>query len=267
MNYGNIELSVEVVTPAIAALWLDSNDVNRRLRSKVVDMYASDMSKGAWEWKPIAICFDTENKLGNGQHTLNAIVKAGIEQTMLIARNCRREQIAAMDIGVRRSVEDIGHFLNIDVNRRELSTARAIKYGINDNNTRSFSDLYDAFVEHEEAINFVMERAVSKTIGMNASVLSVVAVAWYAHDRDDLSRFLRLLSSGIAEEPRDKTIIRLRDFCHSLRGGANSRPIRLELHKKTASALDSYLSGKTKSKLYGSSTNKFKLSAAKHASL
>lgn len=51
MKYGQMTLSVEVVTPAVARRWLDSNTNNRRLRKTVVEQYAADMTSGAWERK------------------------------------------------------------------------------------------------------------------------------------------------------------------------------------------------------------------------
>lgn len=256
MKYGNIDLSVEDVTPTIAARWMELNDVNRRIRPKVVSMYANDMAHGAWELKPIAICFDEQNKLGNGQHTLSAIIASGKPQKILVARNCTREQIAAMDVGLRRSISDVSHFLGVDLARRQAALARILKFGIEDDASRSFSELFDAYVEHQEAIDFAGHIVSSREAGINSATLSVIAMAWYTADRAELSRFVRILSSGVAEQPRDATIIKLRDFCRSLKGGYGT-VLRIESFRKTQSALSAYLNNKTLTKVYGVSRQVF----------
>lgn len=250
LRYGNMVLTVELVTPTVAERWLKQNESNRRLRPKVIAMYAKDMASDNWSRKPAAICFTDDGKLGNGQHTLNAIVKSGRQQHLLIARYCTKAQIAAMDIGLKRTIDDVSHFLGHDMNRRQATIARIMAYGVDDDESRSFAELYAAYLQYEEAIDFVSEKSRSHRVGFNSPVLSVIASAWYTQDHDELARFLDILGSGVSSEPRDSAIIRLRDFCNGLRGGLG-KSIRAETYRKTQAALDSYLNNRTMTKIYG----------------
>ncbi len=256
LQYENMTLTVELVTPAIAKRWLERNDTNRRLRARYVAMYAQDMQAGNWYAKPLAVCFDRDSQLGNGQHTLHAIIASGKQQNLLVARGCTKEQIAAMDVGLKRSVSDIAHFLDVDIDNRRAALAKIMKWGIEEKATHSFAEVYEAYVENEEAICFVIERTQSKVTGLNASTLSVVALAYRSRNRDDLARFLEVLVTGVTKEPRDQTVIRLRDFCRSLRGAA-TKEVRIDIHKRTTAALEAFLSGKALTKLYGTKRNVF----------
>lgn len=256
LKYGSMTLGVEVITPAIAHDYLRHNDKNRRIRKSVVAQYARDMRSGNWHEKPVAICFDQSGLLGNGQHTLSAIMESGRSQKLLVARNVPRESIAAMDIGLRRSIADVSNFVGLDLNRREAAIARVLAFGIDDNMSRSFEELLQAYIQHEDAIRWVIDRSKSKVTGLNSSVLSVVAMAWYTADRRELERFLQILADGVSANPWDKNVILLRDFCRGLKGG-NSPRLREEVFRKAQSALGAFIDRRVLSKVYGSATQRF----------
>lgn len=52
LKYGQMTLTAEMVTPAIAKKWLEQNAGNRRLREPTVEQYARDMMADNWERKP-----------------------------------------------------------------------------------------------------------------------------------------------------------------------------------------------------------------------
>ena len=45
-----ITTTIETITPAMAAEYLKSNVVNRRLYSKAINTYADDMANGKWNY-------------------------------------------------------------------------------------------------------------------------------------------------------------------------------------------------------------------------
>lgn len=261
LKYGQIEITSEVVTPAVAERWLEQNDCNRRIRNSAVSQYARDMERGEWHMKPIAICFDENNKLGNGQHTLMAIIKSRREQHLLIARNVPRESIAAMDQGVRRTVSDIAHFLNNEFDTRRSALARMIAFGPLDNSARSFSELFLIYQEHAEAIDFVIENSPGHAVGFSAAVLSPCARAWYSQNREKIKRFLEIMKSGIIENESEIAAIRLRDFCRNLKS-ASSTKTKEEIYRKTESALINFFNGIPISKLYGFAEEQFPIMSA-----
>lgn len=259
LKYGQMTLTVEMVTPAIANRWLEQNSGNRRLRERAVDQYARDMSSDNWERKPVAVCFDDTGKLGNGQHTLSAIVKSGKPQELLVARSVPRKAIAMMDRGLVRTLNDVANFLGTDVESRKAGVARMLKWGPRDRGTRSFDELLEAYQEHAEVIDFVCASA-PKIVGMNAPMLAVCAKASYTQDRAKINRFLQVMRTGIVEGDHESAAIRLRDFGRSLRGASN-HAVREETYNKTMSALSHFLEGKPMSKLYGTATDLFPILA------
>lgn len=98
--------SIEDVTPADAAEMLAANTKNRTLRRLLVETYAADMSKGAWQFTGEAVKIATDGVLLDGQHRLEAIVAAGVTIPMLIVRGLPRETQDVMDSGAKRTPAD-----------------------------------------------------------------------------------------------------------------------------------------------------------------
>jgi arylamine N-acetyltransferase len=255
LAFNGISITVEMVTPVVAKRWLTHNDGNRRLRSYMVEQYAHDMTQGDWLFKPVAICFDEKNKLANGQHTLSAILKSGIGQTLLIARHMPRKNIAVMDRGLTRSINDIAQFLGEDFDSKRSALARVVKFGLKcwaneSTNPASFDTLFSAYMEHKEPIDFVLGYARQKSVGFNAPTLAVCARAYYTESSEKIGRFLEVLRSGVVANDGESAAIRLRDFQRTLKGGASTKA-RIETYQKTQSALRHFLDAKPISKIYG----------------
>lgn len=263
LKYGQMTLTVEMVSPATAKKWLEQNRGNRRLRQAAVAQYARDMADDNWERKPVAVCFDDTGKLGNGQHTLSAIVSSGLAQELLVARNVPRKAIAMMDRGLTRTLNDVAKFLGEEIDGRRASVARVMVWGPKVTTGQSFSALLEAYQEHADVIDFVCGIA-PRSAGLNASVLAVCAKAAYTHDKEKISRFVHILRTGMAAGDYESAAIRLRDFARSQRA-AGSSAVREELYNKAMSALSHFLEGKPMSKLYGISVDLFPLVALKEA--
>jgi hypothetical protein len=256
MKYGEMELSVEEVTPEIAEQWLESNTSNRRLRPSVVDQYARDMQTSAWLRKPVAICFDQDGKLGNGQHTLNAIIASGIPCELLIARHVSRESIAVIDVGIRRTVTDIAHFLGEDMDARAAAVTRVIAFNPGDAEQRSFSEIFEKYQQHSEIIDFATGLC-PKRSGVSATILATCArAAANTVDRQQISRFVEVLVDGVTADDSESSAIRLRDFSRVLRNGGG-RAGKVELYQKAQTALFHFLRRCPIAKLYATQTEIF----------
>lgn len=259
LEYAGMTLTVELVTPAIAQKWLGLNTVNRRVRRYVVAQYARAQRNNDWVPKPVAICFDETGRLGNGQHTLLAIVESDMPQLMLIARNVPRESIAAMDVGLRRSIADVAHFVGNDFfNNRKSALARAVRFGIDDKESRSFDELLDAYLEFKDEIEWACSSTSAKSAGMNSAVLSVLVRATYHAPKEKLNRFIEILNTGLSNGPTEMAAIRLRDYCRSLKG-TWSGAAKQETYRKAEAALAAFLEGKPMQKVYGTSRELFPL--------
>lgn len=248
MKFESMKLEALIVTPEMAAAWMALNLGNRRIRPSIVAQYARDMAEGHWEPKPVAICFDQEGHLGNGQHTLSAIIKSERPQHLLIARNVPRRAIGLMDMGLKRTISYVARFIGEEINSRAAGVTRIVAWGPWDLNPRGFDELFHAYGENKDVIDFVT--SFPKKAGITASVLGVCAIAAKSWDRGKISRFLEVLDHGLQSGDHESAAVRLRDYVRSLRA-ATSIAIRIEIYNKTTSALYSFLKGQPMSKIYG----------------
>lgn len=102
---------IETVTPAIAARWLGLNVGNRSKRENRVDMYAENMGKERWVDGVATIQFNGNDKLLNGQHTLEAVVRSGVPIVANIVRGLPAEARQVIDTGLGRTFGDTLHFV------------------------------------------------------------------------------------------------------------------------------------------------------------
>lgn len=97
----------EEITPEKAQEYLTMNKNNRRLIPSVVASYAKDLKEGKWIIGTSTICFDINGNLIDGQHRLQAIIKAGIPVRMEVKRNLSEDAFKAIDIGKIRQPKDM----------------------------------------------------------------------------------------------------------------------------------------------------------------
>jgi len=258
LHYGKMELTIETVTPVTAAKWLETNHSNRRLRNSNVAALTRDMLNLTFQEIPVAVCFFLDgsmSELANGQHRLSAIVKSGMRQDLLIARNCTREQINAMDIGVKRSITDLVNMLGLDYSKREASIARIIVYGPTDTSIRTISELTDALIQHEEAITFVTA-GIPHSVGLNAPVLAVCARAWYSQDRERIHAFINVIKTGLNSGKGEQAAIVLRNWllAHT---HIRSRDAIILSYARTQTALQHFIDGHPITRIYGTDVELF----------
>lgn len=94
------------VTPDAAAEWLERNTHNRNPRPRKVAEYAAAMRDGRWLFTGDPIQFDTDRRLLNGQHRLQAVVESGIAQEFLVVTDLPGEAQLYMDQGAKRTAGD-----------------------------------------------------------------------------------------------------------------------------------------------------------------
>jgi hypothetical protein len=260
LKHGSIIIFPCNVDAILAKKFLEYNLDNRKLRPSVVSKYASDMRAGNWRMTPTTICFDRDGKLGNGQHTLNAIVSSGQSQRLLIAYNVPRESIAMMDVGLNRTFQDIAHFVGKDLDSPCAAIAKIMKYGYPANGSKSslsFETVYGVYEHHKNAIDFAIATTNNvKVTGINAITRSVVAMAWYSQNHERLLEFMNCLKTGVINGKGDIAAAKLRDLF--MKGGLSvGGSQRLEMFQKTKSALEHFIDRKPVSKIYGTDRNVF----------
>jgi hypothetical protein len=95
------------ITPEMAKSYLEQNlHVNRKLRAGVIETMARDMQQGNWRKTHQGIAFDVFGRLVDGQHRLNAIIKADVPVVMMVTRNINPDAFSVIDTGTRRILAD-----------------------------------------------------------------------------------------------------------------------------------------------------------------
>jgi len=95
-------MSVEPVTPARAAQFLEANRRNRPVIIAYVETLARDMRAGRWALNPQPICFGADGRLLNGQHRLLAIIQSGVTIELPIIRGLPDAAFDTYDIQARQ---------------------------------------------------------------------------------------------------------------------------------------------------------------------
>lgn len=95
------------ITPEMAREYLSRGAKNRNLRMGRVQAYARDIIAGNWKQTGETIKFGVSGKPLDGQHRLNAIIKANCAVTMLCAYDVDDSAFDYIDTGLPRAANDI----------------------------------------------------------------------------------------------------------------------------------------------------------------
>lgn len=102
-----IVAEMEAITPEAAKALLKTNVSNRKLVERTINLYALDMQNGDWDGENgEAIKVAIDGTLLDGQHRLEAVVKAGVTVELLVVRGLARKAQETMDVGRKRSASD-----------------------------------------------------------------------------------------------------------------------------------------------------------------
>lgn len=99
------DLREEIIDVAKAEKYLAMNHPTNRERSTAyVEALSRDMIADNFKYVPVAIIFDWDGYLRDGQHRLAAIIQTGIPQKLLVWENCDPEVFKNLDQGQKRSI-------------------------------------------------------------------------------------------------------------------------------------------------------------------
>ena len=131
LKRGEREVFTEVVTmtPLLAHRLLERNADNRPLRengtARCVQAYAAAMERGEWVVNGAPIIMSRDGLLNDGQHRLNAVVKANVSVPMQITFGVERETRHTIDQGAARTP---GNILAMHGERNTNQLAHAIQF-------------------------------------------------------------------------------------------------------------------------------------------
>ncbi len=102
-----ITVTVEFVTPELAAKWLEMNTSNRPIRSRVADQLYDAITGGQFITNGSAITFTENGVVADGQHRLKEIVRAKIGCWLLVARNADPRVLTTSAVGSIWTASDL----------------------------------------------------------------------------------------------------------------------------------------------------------------
>ena len=107
IRFGDVRITVQYVTPELAAQWLERNRENRNPKQFAIDQFVRMMKADQWPFtgEPIQFVSGT-GILANGQNRLRAIIKSGTAQWILIVDGISDPARDVIDTGTRRSFAD-----------------------------------------------------------------------------------------------------------------------------------------------------------------
>lgn len=114
------------ITPSLATTLLTRAGVNRNLSRVAIRRYVTAMKNNEWSYNGAALSFDTNGKLIDGQHRLNAIVESGKTLPFKIELGYNPEAFITLDIGKVRTGGDILTIAGVKDGRLASTTANFI---------------------------------------------------------------------------------------------------------------------------------------------
>lgn len=260
------KVSIRSIGPAEAAEMLSRNaSNNRQLRTGDVSKYASDMLKGLWHDDVSAITFDSDNRLTNGQHRLNAIIESKTTQSFIVAENWPKEAMLTMDIGNKRSFHDRVTVLGVDMEKtvctlvmHSMTSWYSSQAGATTLNYRGKENrVISVYKKHKEFADFIghrYKRSVSPLILGVALHGYAQACVWYTKGKledeplERITRFLDIVSRGPVMEAynptTDGSAVVLREWIQAEKI-RNHRATKGEYHRIVCSTLARFLKGHT----------------------
>lgn len=178
-----ISAQVEKITPAIAAAYLEMNKNNRAIRKKVVDAYARDMANGEWVVQHQGIAFDVDGNLVDGQHRLQAVIKAGVPVQMMVTRGLEKNSVEGIDQGAKRSFSDVLTMqhpeANVHLKNTKLVSAirNTIYYNVSSQISLTFNEICFIYECFQDVFSLVYKFTNKKSTQINGTLMAACASA------------------------------------------------------------------------------------------
>jgi hypothetical protein len=180
-NEAQVKIERIIVTPEIAAAFLDKNLSNRKVKRRNVDAMAKDMVKGRFSFTGDSIRFSHDGKLIDGQHRLLACVKAEKPFETLVIYDLDPAVQAKIDTNIVRS---IGDTLAIDGFHNSATLASAARlllaereHGSTKHSAYSKSEVIE-FIEYHKEMASVVNLVRSRKMPSGVSPVHISAIVY-----------------------------------------------------------------------------------------
>jgi uncharacterized protein YciI len=201
------------VTPEAARMMLLFNTHNRAVRPAHVRRLARQMTDGRFLVNGDVVAYDWDGVLLDGQHRLEAVLKAGVAVTMIILTGLDPKAQETMDQSTKRTGPDVLRLRDVDVPQASRYAAVArnelLMAGIEEPTPQELADeVEDQFHDIAEAVH-VQRRCVQA--GLRGGAIYGTAWLYLARvDRAAADSFFDTLVTGAGLADNDPRLI-LRD--------------------------------------------------------
>ena len=166
---------VMVVTPEMAARWLERNQSNRRVRSGVVKKYAAAMNRGEWELTHQGIAIDVDGNLVDGQHRLLAVVMSQLSIKMCVAFGVSPNTFGVLDQGAKRNLND--HFNDDKFVSQPVGFLGRIVFGMSNSTVlqlKSLKDVLEPWIREFAVASGTARKALSSAPVKAAAIMTIM---------------------------------------------------------------------------------------------
>jgi hypothetical protein len=223
-------VTVETITPELAAEWLIGNTHNRTLKNEAITKYATDMAAGRWDLNGESFKFNGDGRLLDGQNRLQAVIMSGSSIRAVVVRGIAAEYQETIDVGVPRKLSDVLK-LRGEVNVIDLASGITRLWAFEkDPEESSFNKSPTihqalAFLESHSGLrqSVAPAEAARKAVGLRGSVGIAMHYITTSLDAEDAEAFWLRLTYGV-ELSADDPILLLRTALLADRTGSQRKP-------------------------------------------
>lgn len=240
------------ITPEMAVTLLGYNKKNRAVSAATVKKYAKQMKEGQWHLDSNAISIGEDGYLSNGQHRLMAVTTSGVSIRVFIVFGV--DNHSEMDRGKQRTIADNVGLSKVTkaaglANHKDLHTVAAVTSRIIRGSKSTVHDVENLIEKYGSILLDAKKNGLIKSSG-DYSRAAISAAIFVAHangvDVEILKRLRRILSNGLVETDKDKSIIKLRDALGKIKGGGYA--IEIEVYNRVLNTVDTLEKGQIKPK-------------------
>lgn len=258
-----MKIAQEKITPEKAREYLGMNTDNyRKLNPMRVTTYAADMKSGRWQLNGEGIKFAKNGTLLDGQHRLQAIIKANMPVEMLVIWDVE-DDVSIYDLNAPRTLASVLR-KNGTVEANYTTIVGIGNFIVGNGDTHRLlgnGAIIDYVEKHIDDIMKAHNAACSTTkpICRKAPVMAAIYCLYReGEDMNDMANFCRIVNSGLPQghyEPSSALVFRNTMNEYNI----HTTEQRKALFCVTVQAIRDFLSGKVRTVKYRANPKEFDL--------
>ena len=251
----DLRYGVVNVSPVLAEYLLSTSPGNRSIKPKRVQMYANDIKKGNWKLNGEPIIIDSQGRLRDGHHRLEAVILANAVVQMFFIIGVQDEDATIADLGVNRSYSDILKLMGMSSSSSAKNIVSMVRTHFREQFSKdniSVSDVYDFIQRNENLIQktyYLQASNGSKYVGKASILYGIFCALACGVPERTISNMLFTVCSGLYDSTDEVSAIKLRDYINT--HVINTVADRQQLIYVTEKAISDYASKTQRLKPYG----------------